>query len=576
MRKLIQKITLITALAFLFSISTSYASEEEYVRVRIRSPRLFNEQAVLEGYENITVYELNDNANDLFKLEESKVTVLLDSYFDDSFNFKENKDEAVFGPNHVGLDEIYSSYEEALEKSAALEENYNFDFYPQLSSEGFKIYGGYFTSDNEAEDLLDKLINEGYDGEIISTDMENVIVYNEDNNVVFMYDNSLDIFFSTYNEDESSDMIKIDNRPFRGLIGFKIIENAKLISINYVDLESYLYGVVPNEISASWGIESLKAQAVAARTYAVSSINPNASYGYDLEDNQNSQVYRGFISEKESTSDAVDDTRGEMIYYDDNLIQAFYHSTSGGSTENSENVWYDKLPYLVGVEDEFSNRSGSPYNEWQKSYQKNEIIKKLKDDGNDVTKLYGIEITKVTDNNRVLECIFLTDNGEIVYKKENARLLLGLMSSWFTVENGSIFYFTNEFTYDNKADSDEKNESSDMDEIPSRGGIIDSIIEEDEAKDEESKTESILSSGSVLGKYIMTNSGTKKLNLEKVAVISAKGVSILETNSSDYNFQGRGWGHGIGMSQYGAKQMAAEGFTYDEILEHYYTGVIIK
>jgi stage II sporulation protein D len=571
MRKLIQKIIAIIVLTLLFSISACFAaSSEEYVRVRIRSPRLFNEQASLKAYEHISVYELNNDPDELFKLEEADVSVLLDSYFDGNFNIAGNKESAAYGPNHVVVNKDFSSYDEAMEEAMEMEEIFNADFYPQISSEGFKIYGGNYTNIDEAQELLDELNNNGYEGEAVSSNMKNIVVYNQDNNAVFMYDNEMNIYFSSYNDDESGDMIDIDKKPFRGLIGFKIIENSKLISINYVDLENYLYGVVPNEISASWGMESLKAQAVAARTYAVANINPNASYGYDMDDNQNSQVYRGFISEKEATTNAVNETRGEMIYYNDKLIQAFYHSTSGGSTENSGNVWFENLPYLVGVEDAFSDRSGSPYNQWQKSYQKNEIIKKLKDDGHNVSELYSIEITKVSENNRVIECIFSTDIGELVYKKENARLLLGLMSSWFTIENGSVFYFTNEYTFDNKDDSEETKT------VPSRGGIMDSITDKNTTSEEDIKTESNLGSGGITGKYLITNSGTNKANLDKVAVISAKGVSVLETSSSDYNFQGRGWGHGIGMSQYGAKQMAAEGFTYNEILEHYYTGVTIK
>lgn len=572
MRKLIRKITVISLIALLFSVSTIYGAEsEQYVRVRIRSPRLFNEQSSLKGYEDITVYKFDKKLEELFQLKEDKVSVLLDSYFDGKYNFVGNASKAYYGPNHVVLKESYSSYEAARDEAEELEKIINADFYPQLSSEGFKIYGGFYTADSEADGLLQELIDEGYDGKTINTNMKNIVIYDESNNAVFMYSNDMNIYFSTYNGDVSSEMIEIDKKPYRGYMGFKILESSKLISINYVDLENYLYGVVPNEISASWGKESLKAQAVAARTYAVSCLNPYASYGYDMDDNQNSQVYRGFISEKESTNRAVDETRGEMIYYNNELIQAFYHSTSGGSTENSENVWSAKLPYAVGVEDEYSNRSGSPYNEWQKTYQKGEIIKKLKDDGHSVNDLYGIEITKVTENNRVMECIFLTDIGEIVYKKEQARLLLGLMSSWFTIENGSVFYFTNEYTYDDKKNTDE------TDKIPSRGGIIDSITEDVEEDSKNSSTENKLESGSVTGKYAITDSGTKKVNQEDIAVISSKGVSILNNkNTSDYNFEGRGWGHGIGMSQYGAKQMAEEGFTYDEILKHYYTGVTIK
>lgn len=568
--KQIYKITVIAALLLeLFSYVCYGALGEEYVRVRVRSPRLYNEQASLQGYGSITVYDAGSGFEKLFELEANKVNVLLDSYFDRKYNYDPEGSKASYGPHHVAIDNLYASYEEAFEESGKLEKKFDADFSPYLSKEGsgkFEIYGGFYTSAGEAKELLSELKSEGYSGATVSTNMGNIVVYDEDNNVVFMYGNNLSLYFSSYNSDEGYDMIKIDGKPYRGFMAFRIIENSKLISINYVDLESYLYGVVPNEISASWGEESLKAQAVAARTYAVSCLNPKASYGYDLDDNQNSQVYRGVISEKESTNNAVDDTRGEMIYYDNKLIQAFYHSTSGGSTENSENVWYEKLPYMVGVEDEYTNRSGSPYNEWQKSYKKEEIIKKLKDDGHNVKNLYGIEITKITKNNRVTECIFLTDIGEIVYYKENTRLVLGLMSSWFTIENGSVFYFTNEYTYDAVKGTS----------VPSRGGVLDSITE-DLVNEEDTSTEIKLSSGNIDGKYAITSDGAKKISSDKFAVISSKGVSILESkNSEDYNFSGRGWGHGIGMSQYGAKQMAAEGFTYDEILKHYYTGVTIK
>lgn len=569
MKRLIGKITALSLLIMMFSIYTSYAaSSEEYVRVRIRSPRLYNEQSSLQGYDDISVYLLDNNrTEELFTLKETKLSVLLDSYFDDDFNY--SKTEAYYGPYHVVLGEIYESFEDAMDDAEELEEMFNADFYPQINKEGYYIFGGYFSSKKQAESLLKSLINEGYSAEVKNTDLENVLVYDKDNNALFMYDNKLNIYFSSYNEDEDAQMIYIDKKPYRGYIGYKIIEEARLISINFVELESYLYGVVPNEISASWGIEALKAQAVAARTYAVSCIKPNVSYGYDMDDNQNSQVYRGYISEHPSTTKAVNETKGEKIYYDNKLIQAFYHSTSGGSTENSENVWTAKLPYAVGVEDEFTNRSGSPYNEWTKSYQKSEIIKKLNDDGHDVDDLYSIEITKVSDNNRVMECIFLTDNGEIVYYKENARLLLGLMSSWFNIGNGSVVYFTNEYTFDNKSDAEEK-------AVPSRGGIIDSLSRD--YNEEKVKAQVSLDSGSILNKYVIDSNDTKKLKSEKISVISSSGISTLKNNSSDsdYSFEGRGWGHGIGMSQYGAKQMAQEGYEYDEILKHYYTGVTIK
>lgn len=561
----------ITAFAFMmiFLLTVTCYGEEYSVRVRIRSPRLYNQQASIAGYEDITVYE---NENEIFSLGES-LSILIDSYYDGNYNFltPEESGSAKYGAFHTRLDASYDSYDDALDAAHDLENSMDVDSYPYYDGRDYYVYAGNFNDKSSAGSFMGKLTDNNVASDVVYSDMENIVVFDNYSNIVFMYEKGLDIRFSSVNNDEDTYMIKIDGRPYRGAMGFNIIEGSKLISINYVQLEDYLYGVVPNEISASWGMESLKAQAVAARTYAVYNIRPNSSYGYDLEDNQNSQVYWGYAYEKPSTNQAVDETEGEMIYYDDELIQAFYHSTSGGSTENSENVWTASLPYARGVQDEYSDKSGSPYNQWVKTYAKDEIIKKLNADGNSVTDLYGIEIKEVSENNRVMECIFLTDNGEISYKKENARLLLGLMSSWFKIENGSVFYFADE----NSIDTEKTEESQVV--VPSRG-ILDNIteeIEEEEQKDESSGAK-LLTSGSVLGKYAISSTGSKKIDRQKLAFITSDGVKIVDTNSTQYSFDGRGWGHGIGMSQYGAKEMAAEGFTYDEILKHYYTGVTIK
>jgi stage II sporulation protein D len=437
-----------------------------------------------------------------------------------------------------------------------------------LIEDGYIIAGGNFADKRSAENLAEELYHDGYNAESFNGNLENIIAYNKKNRPVFMYEKDMPLYFSSYNYDEDYQMIKVDNRTYRGKIRLIIIEDFKLLTINYVELENYLYGVVPNEIPSSWGMEALKAQALAARTYAVYNIKPRQIY--DMEDNQNSQVYMGYDYEKSSTNRAVDETRGQMIYYDGKLIEAFYHSTSGGSTENSENVWYEAVPYLRGVPDEFSDNSGSPHTTWQVTYYKEDIIRQLNLDDHDVNELYGIEIKKVSENNRVIECIFLTDAGEISYKKEYARLLLGLKSSWFTVENGASFYFITEYFPISESPVEQE------EGVPSRGGILDLITDGETEETGETGRDKEFEKGSLGGKYVITDQGPKKLNREKVAFISSKGVSVIDTDSDQYNFEGRGWGHGIGMSQYGAKQMAEEGYTYEEILKYYYTGVTVK
>ncbi len=558
MKKLIKLLTLIIILSVLFISSASAEEGEHHVRVRIRYPRLFNEQVSFEGYNEITIY---DQEGELFSLD-NNLSLRMDTYYAANYYITDSS-KAIFGPYHVLVwDKVYKRFEEAQADAEYLKGKFNYEFYPYLTEKGYIISGGTFTAKGLAGSLVDELISYGYSAETYNGNSENIIAYNKNNKPVFMYEKDMPLCFSSYNQDEQYEMIKVDNRAYRGRVGLNIIDEFRMITVNHVELENYLYGVVPNEIPASWGIEALKAQALAARTYAVYNIKPRQTY--DMEDNQNSQVYMGYDYEKPSTNRAVDETRGEMIYYDNKLIQAFYHSTSGGSTENSGNVWFEDLPYLKGVDDEFSNNSGSPHNEWQTTYYKEDIVRALNLDGHNVNQVYGIQINKLSENNRVLECIFLTDAGEISYKKENIRLLLGLKSSWFSIENGNSFFFIKEYL-----------PLIENEKAPSRGGILDSIIEEE--KDDEAKSDEIKHEmASMTGKYLISSNGTKKIEQEKFAFMSSKGVSIVDTNSEQYNFEGRGWGHGIGMSQYGAKQMAEEGYTYDEILQHYYSGVRIK
>ena len=560
MKKII-KIMIITLVLLMFSIGLCFGIEDINLRVRIRTPRQYNEQATLKGYDNISVYDNKGGSHSkLFELG-SEISVLMDYYYDKNYNFLNNNNGAIIGPYHIKISgDKYSTYDEAQNEINNIKKSVSDEIYPYYNGSKFEIYVGAYVNESSAQSKLNQF---GLNGEVINGNKKNIVVYNGDNNIVFMYNNSYNIFFSSQNREMSCNMIKIDSKPYRGMMSFNIINDSTLISINRVDLESYLYGVVPCESSASWPVESLKAQTLTARTYAAANLKPNAYYGYDLEDNTIDQVYGGYASEHKSTNNAVNETMGEMIYYDGKLIDAVFHSTSGGSTEDSENVWVNALPYLRGVEDEYSNIS--PITEWSQAYTKQDIIDRLKLYGNNVRELYSIEIAEVTKNNRVLECIFSTDIGEITYTKDKVRSVLGLKSLWFTIGNSSKYYFTNELYANSNT------------EVASRSGIIDSIIDNEAS---ESKNNKALDSGIISGKYIISDSGTDSQSKNSFALISKSGISVINNDnnntSSDYNFNGRGWGHGVGMSQYGAMQMAKEGFTYEEILKYYYTGVIIK
>ncbi len=124
-------------------------------------------------------------------------------------------------------------------------------------------------------------------------------------------------------------------------------------AINMLPLEYYLYGVVPHEMSNSFPVEALKAQAVCARGYGMSKCSKNATNSYDIRDTSQDQVYRGYASKNHRAIAAVNDTKGQVLTYEGDIIEAYYSASNGGQTERTGNVWENDLPYYVHADDPF-------------------------------------------------------------------------------------------------------------------------------------------------------------------------------------------------------------------------------
>lgn len=251
--------------------------------------------------------------------------------------------------------------------------------------------------------------------------------------------------------------------------------NGSLAVINALPLEEYLYGVVPGEVIPSWHAESLKAQAVAARTYAVSHLGQFAAAGYDLKATVASQVYGGATLERPSTNRAVDETRGQILTYQGAPIEAFYSDSSGGFTEAAGEVWGKAIPYLQPVPD-FDQ--GSPRYNWTFTAAGGALPRALAKLGAAIGDLQDIVPLERSYSGRIKRARLVGSLAQIDVAGEKLRFAFGLRSTFFNVSR-----------------------------LPN---------------------------------------GT-------------------------FQFAGRGWGHGVGMTQWGAKAMADMGFTYDQILAHYYS-----
>ena len=335
-------------------------------------------------------------------------------------------------------------------------------------------------------------------------------------------------------------LVRLNNgTTYRGSLYLKPNGNSIEV-INILAMEDYLKGVVPSEMPASWSKEALKAQAIAARSYAANTMM--------LTSTASSQVYRGYSGEDARTNTAIQETEGLLIKHNGKPIQAFFFSTSGGRTANVGDVWnsiQSNFPYLVSVDDPYES---SPYSNWSETFTSEMLLKSF--GFTDLSaQIYDVTLSKAGANGEVRGVTLKTSAGdktvtgnEAVIRKlfplANANLYNQLYSNWFDLQvNGSASL-------------------NDLSVQTSSG------------------TTSI---GDLKGQKVQTSSGEITLTDSNVSIQTANGLLKNEgTGITSVTLNGKGWGHRIGMSQYGAKGFAERGWTAEQILTHYFQGTIIS
>jgi len=206
--------------------------------------------------------------------------------------------------------------------------------------------------------------------------------------------------------------------------------------INRVDLEEYVKGVVPAEVSSTWHPEMLKAQAVAARTYALYQQMLSATREYDVAATVQDQVYRGKQGIDAGILRAVEETRGLVITYQDAPIYAAFSSTAAGLTEDAMNVWSKDYPYLKGVECPFDLMS--PYYQWKSSFKIDTLEQSLRQQGFTVGSISTMTPLSFSRGGRVATLRILHSGGELVLRGEELRKAVGytiIPSTQFAIES---------------------------------------------------------------------------------------------------------------------------------------------
>ncbi|AKL95172.1 SpoIID/LytB domain-containing protein [Clostridium aceticum] len=464
------------------------------------------------------------------------------------------------GPYHVQVADNFSSSIEALSFIQSLNAGGQ---QPYLVYEnGWKVFIGLYLHQEEAQLKAEEISSiSGQHARVISPSARRVQVLDLTGTPLFMFDSGENIYFRGFEDKGSTSLVNVEGRNYRGAIGAKRLSASDMSIVNKLLLEEYLYGVVPREMPASWAVEALKAQAVVARGYAVANVGRLTSSGFDLCNTTRSQVYGGYDVEHANSNRAVNETASRVVTYNGSIISAFYHSNSGGHTENSENVWSNPLPYIRGVKDDFS--LDAPNSTWKEVFTRSQVRSLLEKNNIFVGDIIDIKATSVSENGRILELTIYGTSRNEVLAKERSRTLFGLKSTWFTV---NTIGNTIDNTIDNTPDNVAVNDSV---AVRGEARIIDSM---------QLQNQSILSANGITK---ITDPANIKIfdgkNYRGIKSSSVSEPSIVKSSIAEsFEFVGRGYGHGLGMSQYGAKKMAEEGHNYIQILAHYYTGTKVE
>lgn len=346
--------------------------------------------------------------------------------------------------------------------------------------------------------------------------------------------------------------------------------------VNVVDAEEYLYGVVPAEMPASWHLEALKAQSVAARSYMENQRGRHASAGYDICDTTHCQVYAGTSKEHENSTAAVQQTAGQLAYHNGSVIDAVFHSSSGGHTENAENVWVGAHAYLVGKPEPAENECL----EWERTYTMEQLAEGLRKKGVYIGTISSIT-AEFSPSGRAIALTFNGTSGTKTYEKDAIRGVFSgidssLPSTLFSINGyGGLQTGGTVLTAAPQAVVAQSPSLT----IAGASGTVTKNASECYALSA-GGTSAAIGSGEFAAQNgqgeVMAFAEQYAQPKTTTTVAQKLDESTVTINTQTITLVGRGFGHGVGMSQYGAKGMAEAGHSYIQILQHYFTGIEVR
>jgi len=375
-------------------------------------------------------------------------------------------------------------------------------------------------------------ISEGGPRAIVTTPFQFSLLQTPDDDlgkVVLQRDQISGIKFTT-----NDGVLTLNGRAYRGTFELAPDDEGDMIVVNTVSPHDYLASVVGSEEPSSWENEALASQAIAARTYLYTHLGLHKNY--DLEGDTRDQEYDGTMNEDSRTLRAVERTAGVIVTYKGAPIEALYSANAGGITENSESVFANALPYLRSVpspEDVIAADSswGHTAWEWTRELSATQLRDFMQRRGLDVGLPTAIQLTEVSPTGRVIGASVTGTSGTKPIGKDRTRYYFGLMSTLFTVRVIP-------------SGASERVDATNAERIAALQNLGAHVVQ--------------------ASFEVVRDANGNELGLRVTGYVYELPVTFV--------FSGKGFGHGVGMSQWGAQGMALKGAGYPGILAHYYTG----
>lgn len=489
---------------------------------------------------------------------------------------------------HIPIDESVADYDIQYEELSAIADELSVHIYPAFVSKGLNARMGAFSDRVSAQALCNKLAeNYGIYATVSSPTSTSFAVVGEEGLSVFAFDCGSSLYLGIRAIQPSKGVYYMsapDGYTYEGALRFNRYNEAMTVA-SVLPIEDYVAGVLPYEISSSWNTETQKAFAVCVRSYTLTNLKKHhRTYGFDLCNTTDCQVYRGVSRITETVRRCVDETRSMVLTYEDKPIGAYYSSSTGGCTASAYDVWGGtSFPYLSAAATPWEKYDEHSGGSWTAEVSPTALYESLKKKG--YTGLSGavasIKINSLAENSTYVSSITFTDvNGKsiTITKCDRIRIALSafVKSANFVVGKAGESVTVTDYVTD--VDAGEEYTVSGLqvrtvygDKIVSSDGEINTT-----AGKKKADGLTVITGDGIVPLENAEGSMTCLPDITKAEVKTEERTVTLNGTTGNFVFVGRGYGHGVGMSQYGAKDLGDMGYSYDVILSSYFPKTEIK